>query len=222
MRLPFTTDQFLALFATYNNLLWPAVVALWVITLIGIVQLLRGRANHRLLSALLTLHWVWSGAVYHGGFFTRINPAAWLFAVLFVGQAGAFLWVGVVQGRLQFEPGRTTRHAAAAAFLVLSLAYPFLAILSGHPWPGVPVFAVPCPTLLFTTGMLLMLAPPLPRGLFVVPIGWALTGGSAAIVLGITPDLLLVAAAIALAMMVVSRASVRDTDNAAAAGNFPR
>ena len=43
-------------------------------------------------------HWAWSALAYHAAFFTRINPAAWLFAALFLVQATAFFWSGVVRG----------------------------------------------------------------------------------------------------------------------------
>src|SRR5688572_3985311 len=36
------------------------------------------------LSALLAWHWAWSAVAYHMAFFTRINPAAWPFAALFL------------------------------------------------------------------------------------------------------------------------------------------
>ena len=55
-------------------------------------------------SALLVGHWAWSALAYHVAFFTRINPAAWLFAALFIAQAVLFFRVGVVQRRLSFAP----------------------------------------------------------------------------------------------------------------------
>jgi hypothetical protein len=58
---------------------------------------------------------------------------------------------------------------------------------------------VPCPTTLFTAGCLLAAVPPVPRWLLVIPALWSLVGGSAALLLGITPDLMLFAAGAALA-----------------------
>ena len=65
MQVPFTHDQFLNLFAAYNTALWPVAILLWLATLAGIVQLVRGRARGPGLAALLTLHWAWSGVAYH-------------------------------------------------------------------------------------------------------------------------------------------------------------
>ncbi len=105
MRLPFTKEQFFDLFAAYNGAVWPAIVALWIASVIVSVLLLRSqRPPDRWISALLAAHWAWSALAYHLAFFTRINPAAWAFAALFLLQAVAFFWYGVVQGRLAFAP----------------------------------------------------------------------------------------------------------------------
>ena len=60
------------------------------------------------------------------------------------------------------------------------------------------MFAVPCPTALFTAGIMLTAIPPAPRSLFIVPIAWTAVGGSAALALGMTPDLVLFVAGVCL------------------------
>ena len=155
MQLPFTEAQFLEVFRAYNVAFWPVAVGLWLATFALTVELLRGRAHSGALSALTAVHWAWSGVVYHAVFFARINPAAWLFAALFVVEAGAFLWFGVLKRRLVLRVTRTPRDLLAVVFLVYSLVYPLLVWLSGHRFPSAPLYAVPCPTTLFTAGVLL-------------------------------------------------------------------
>jgi hypothetical protein len=58
----------------------------------------------------------------------------------------------------------------------------------------------PCPTTIFTFGVLLLSARPLPALLLVIPLAWAAIGGSAAVLLGVREDLTLTAAA-AIAVM---------------------
>ena len=70
MGLPFSRDQFLDVFAAYNTALWPAATILWLASLAGVVQLVRGRAHGVGLSALLAVHWAWSGVIYHARFFS--------------------------------------------------------------------------------------------------------------------------------------------------------
>ncbi len=204
MGLPFSRDQFLDVFAAYNTALWPVAVALWVATLAGVVQLVRGRAHGAGLSALLVVHWAWSGVAYHARFFSGINPAAWLFAVLFVTQAAALAWTGVARRRLRFDWGRSPRHALAGMLLLFALAYPGLALGTGHDWPRTPTFGVPCPTVLFTAGLLLAAVPPVPRWLLVIPVLWSLVGGSAALLLGVVPDPMLFVAGTALVVFAMA------------------
>ena len=83
-------------------------------------------------------------------------------------------------------------------FIVYALAYPALVQLTGHQPPRAPLFGVPCPTALLTAGLLLATESPAPRGLLVIPVAWSLLAGTAALFLGVTPDLMLFAAAAAL------------------------
>ena len=127
MRLPFTKEQFFDLFAAYNAAVWPAIVALWMASVIVSVLLLRSRHSpDRWISALLAAHWAWSALAYHVAFFTRINPAAWAFAALFLLQAAAFLWFGVVQGGLSFAPWRSRWAVVAWILIGYALVYPGL------------------------------------------------------------------------------------------------
>lgn len=68
-----------------------------------------------------------------------------------------------------------------------------------------PSFGVPCPTTLLTVGLLLGLEPGRLRGLFVVPLLWSLVGGSAAFLLGVRTDLMLLVGAVALVFAMLSR-----------------
>ena len=70
----------------------------------------------------------------------------------------------------------------------------------------------PCPVTIFTFGMLLLTVRPVPRWLFVIPFIWSLIGGSAAILLQVPQDWLLLASGfIALPLMVLrDRQAIQD------------
>src|SRR5688572_729095 len=97
MILPFSTDQFFDVFRAYNAAVWPMQ---WVLNGLGVITaglLLRGRsADIRLVAAGLAFLWAWSGVVYHMVFFRTINPAAWVFGIVFVAAALWLVWSGVV------------------------------------------------------------------------------------------------------------------------------
>lgn len=204
MTLPFTNAQFFELLGAYNSAFWPAVAALWVVSLFIVVQFIRQPLNAGVIGGLLAVHWAWSGVAYHIAYFTQINAAAWLFGALFVGQAVLFM-LALGRGRLRFDWRLDGRHMVAAAFLALSLLYPAAAMLTGHGWPRMPAFAVPCPTTLLTTGFLVAAVPSFPRWLLVVPVFWAVVGGSAAVLLGVVPDITLFGAGVTLAILALRR-----------------
>jgi Family of unknown function (DUF6064) len=119
--------------------------------------------------ALLALHWAWSDVAYHALFFAGINPTAWLFAALFAVQAGASAWTGVALRRLTIDWGCSQRHPLAGILLLFALAYPGLALVTGHDWPRAHLWgAVPHDGV--HRGPLLAAVRPVPRWLFVVPV----------------------------------------------------
>ena len=205
MPLPFTREQFFDLFAAYNEALWPLVVALWIVSAVIVVrQLSESHQHDRWASALLAGHWAWSALAYHAAFFTSINPAAWLFAALFLGQAVLFFHVGVIQRRLSFAPWGNAWAPLAWSLIAYSLAYPAINAIEHRSLLRIPTFGLPCPTTIFTAGVL-MLATPRCWSLSVVPVIWAAIGGSATFVLGVYADGALPMAGLALAIFSVRR-----------------
>ena len=200
MQLPFTREQFFDLFAAYNEALWPGAVALWIASAVIVARLLSARRPHdRWISALLVGHWAWSALAYHVAFFTRINPAAWLFATLFLGEAVLFFRVGVVQRHLSFARWGNAWAPLAWGLIGYSLAYPAINSIDHLSLLSIPTFGLPCPTTIFTAGVL-MLATPRSRRLATVPVIWSVIGGSATFLLGVHADVALPIAGMALAI----------------------
>ena len=207
MQLPFTKAQFFDLFVAYNEALWPAAVVLWIASAVILALRLSARRPHdRWISALLVTHWAWSALAYHVAFFTRINPAAWLFAALFLGQAVLFFRVGVVQRRLSFAPWDNAWAPLAWGLIAYSLAYPAINAIDHFSLLRIPTFGVPCPTTIFTAGVL-MLATPRSWGLSTVPVIWCVIGGSATLLLGVHADFALPIAGLALAIFAARRST---------------
>jgi hypothetical protein len=197
MQLPFTTGQFFDLFAAYNEALWPALAALWIASLIASLLLLSSwPPSGRCIGGLLAVHWIWSALAYHATFFTRINPAAWLFAVLFLLQGLLFVR-SAVRNRLSFTPWGHAWAPAAWSLIAYSLLYPGLNAALHLSISRIPTFGAPCPTTIFTAGVL-MLSTTRSWGLSIIPVTWSLIGGSAAVLLGVSADYALPIAGMAL------------------------
>jgi hypothetical protein len=199
MMLPFTYDQFLDVFASYNHALWPPAAVLWLASATVFVQLLRGRTvNGVTISGFLAVHWAWAGVAYHLVYFRSINPAAVGFAALFVAQAMVFLWRGVARRALNFRVGSSAWTWIGMALIVYALIYPAVGLVSGLRYPRLPTFGVPCPTGILTAGLLLLAPSREARWVAPIALAWAAIGGSAAFVLSIRADLVLVAAGLLL------------------------
>ena len=200
MPLPFTVDQFLAVFADYNRAVWPAQVLLYGVGLVLVILAYLGRARAaRWVGLGLALLWAWMGGVYHLGFFRQINPGAVLFGITFLLQALLFAIWGVTHRATEGGTVRSFDAWAGGALLGYALVvYPLLGWALGHRYPSSPTFGLPCPTTIATLGVLMWVRPQPPWWLLTIPLLWAVVGTGAAFSLGIREDLgLLVAGVVA-------------------------
>ena len=211
MRLPFTAEQFFAVFREYNEAVWPAQAILLALALVSVVLVfLRRSWCGPAISVVLALLWTWLAFQYHFRFFSRINGLAFAFGGLAVVEAGLLIWHGAIHRRLRFASASRPRIAMAGGLVAFALViYPLWSALSGHPYPTMPTFGLPCPTTIFTLGTLGFLVPPYPRGPLLIPIAWCAIGGQAAFLLAVPQDLgLLVAGLFGLGLLVAARTPV--------------
>lgn len=204
MQLPFTVEQFFGVIRQYNVAVWPTQAFLLALALVALYLALRPhRYSGVAISAILYGLWAWTGLAYHLAFFTAVNPLAYAFAAASLVGAWVFLWEGVVQRRLEFRLTRGLRPMVGLGLVVFSLvAYPAWSMAAGHGYPELPTFGLPCPTTLFTVGMLALLAEPYPRAPLAVPVAWCFVGVQAAFLFDVPPDFALLAAAgVGIALM---------------------
>ena len=210
--LPFTQAQFFAVFAEYNAAVWPAQAVAYLLGIAAMVLLLRPAAwAGRLIGVGLGVLWLWTGVAYHGLHFAAINRAALAFAVLFVVQGFALLAAAAL-GRLHFER-RGNAGAWVGWFLIVyaMAVYPLIGVAIGHAAVELPAFGItPCPLTIFTFGVLLLATPPVPWWLLAVPLAWSLIGGSAAFLLHVPQDWLLLFSGLGVAALLY-RARSRGT-----------
>lgn len=192
--LPFTRAEFLQVFSAYNEAIWPAQIVAYGLGIFAAALLLLrpGAAADRLIAAALASMWLWTGIGYHMLFFSGVNRLAPLFGGLFVLQ-GALLLVGGFSGWLRFRRGSGLRFWIAWTFVIYATAaYPLLGLILGHRYPEMPMFGVtPCPVTIFTLGFILTLQGPAKWPVLAIPLAWSLVGGSAAFLLDVPQDWLL-------------------------------
>lgn len=193
MNLPFTEEQFFAVFSDYNEAIgWVPVVA-YALGLLAVALAVRGTLRGtRVISAILTLFWGWMGAVYHLEFFIEINPLAVAFGVAFLLQSAIFLHASIRSQPIPRFTARADMRGGLGVVLMLyaMVVYPIVGIILGRSYPAVPLFGVaPCPTTIFTLGLFLWSRGPLSARLWMIPVVWALVGTTAAWTLGVWEDL---------------------------------
>lgn len=204
--LPFTREQFFAMFATYNSANSAAVIGAYPVAFAALVIAWRARPQAgRTIGVILAFMWGWVGFVYHGIYFSQINPLAKLFAGAFLIQSVLFAIAGLRHG-LRFGPRNRLRSVAGAVLIFYAMvAYPLIGLLLGEHYPAMPLFGVaPCPLLIFTFGLLVW-ASCAAWWLWVVPLLWSVIGGSASVVLSVPQDAALPVSAVAVLLMLLTR-----------------
>ena len=198
MKIPFTSAEFYGVFSAYNTAVWPMQLPLLALGVLAVVLLVRQNKNASVgISAILTFLWVWQALGYHVAFFTAINPLAYVFAAVCMAGAAAIFWLGVVRRTLIFKATSGWRTGAGLASIIFAVfIYPAWTYLVGHRYPAFPTFGLPCPTTLFTIGLLAFLVKPYPRSVFLAPVLWCFVGSQAAFVFDVTADLGLIIAGI--------------------------
>jgi hypothetical protein len=198
MKLPFTIEQFLEIFRDYNLSVYPAQFILFFLALVAMYCTFRPGSNtDRLISSILSILWLWMGIIYHIIFFTAINKMAYVFGGLFILQSVIFFQYGVIQQKLSFRFQKTLKNITGLFLILFALfLYPFLGNINGHLYPASPTFGLPCPTTIFSFGLLLMCERRPATYLFIIPLLWSLIGFTASFILGMTEDVSLILSAI--------------------------
>lgn len=219
MNIPFNVADFMNVFRLYNSSFHFMPPLMYLLGIGSICLLFSRRAvSNRIISGILAFYWMWMGAVYHIGYFSSINAASILFGLLFIVQGLVFLLYGSVAGRIAFHAGASAK-SAVALFLILyaMIVYPILGHSLGHVYPKSPVFGMaPCPTTIFTFGLLLLSKVRLPIYLHLIPFLWAIVGLSAAVNLAVYEDFGLAIAGLLGTVMIMN--GNRRLKNAGAGG----
>lgn len=206
MKTPFTAEQFLEIFKTYNQAVWPMQIVFYLLGIVAIYLTFKPTPkSHKVISGVLFFFWLWMGVVYHLIFFTTINKAAYLFGAVFILQSMLFLAYGVFQSKLSFA-FRYDRYGMVGIILIVFalIIYPVLGYSAGHVYPYSPTFGLPCPTTIFTFGLLLLCEKKCPLGILVIPFVWSIIGFTAAFHFGVVEDIgLLVAGVLTLILVIV-------------------
>ena len=190
MNLPFTTEQFLQVFTNYNQTIWPLQILFILLAVICVILIFRNSVyTNVIVPAILAFFWLWMGVIYHIIYFSKINSAAYLFGGIFVLEAVLIIYFSIVRKKIELGYNRDLFSYSGITLIIFAIAiYPLIGFFFGHIFPASPTFGLPCPTTIFTFGILLFNKGKLPVGLIIIPVIWSLIGFTAALKLGIYED----------------------------------
>ena len=191
MKPPFTLQQFLEVFTSYNEGVFPMQVLFYLMGAIAIYLALKPNAHSdKIISSIMAFFWLWMGVVYHLIYFTDINKLAYLFGAFFIIQGVLFVVLGIFQNKLSFQFRADKFGITGMILMVFALIiYPILGYFLGHIYPSSPTFGLPCPTTIFTFGLLLLNQKKCPICILIIPFIWSIIGFMAAFQFGIFEDM---------------------------------
>lgn len=204
MALPFTYEEFINVFKSYNLAVFPAQIIAYALGLFSLVIFLFRKTQARIINIILGGFWSFTGIFYHFLYFSEINRAAFLFGILFIAQGIIFFYQAFENRRLKYHLDLSKfdimQFFAIIFFLYSLVIYPLLSQAFGHYYPYAPSFGItPCPTVIFTIAFLLLSENKLFLGFWIIPFLWAFIGFFAATQLGMIEDYgLLISALIAV------------------------
>jgi hypothetical protein len=186
-------EQFFSVFARANAAVWPMQLVWYAAALAAVVLAIRPvRRSSQLIAGFLAVYYVWIGIVYFAIFYSAINDHAMAAGAMFVLGGALFLLAGVIRQDLQFRPPQWDLWGVTGGVIMLYAlaAYPVIGALTGHSFPAAPLFGLaPCPSAIFTAGLLLWTRPRVPLYVLVVPLVWLMAQAPAeALAMGVVAD----------------------------------
>ena len=191
MQLPFSTEEFFNVFKTYNEAVFPLQIIFYLVAFYCIYLLFKSNKNNsKIIAGALSFFWLWIGIIYHIIYFSSINKAAYFFGILNIIQGGLFFIYGVVFNKLSlgFQKNAFNYIGLLLIFYAL-IIYPILGYFLGHKYPYSPTFGLPCPTTIFTFGILLFVNKKISLWLLIIPLVWSIIGFGAALKLSVYEDI---------------------------------
>ena len=207
MPTPSALDRFLRLMESYNGAVWPLQLVAYALAIAAVLLALKGgRRSSQVALVIVALFWLWVGIVFNGTYLGAISGGAAAAAVVFVLQGAVFLLAAFSGGGLGVR-ARADAYGVAGWALVLyaTLGYPAIEYLLGRGFPrSLPFGLVPCPTTVFTLGVLLWSTTRVPAYVLAIPFLYSL-GGVGPVSIGIVEDAGLVAAGLVSTGMILYR-----------------
>ena len=162
--------------------------------------------KNKIIGGYIGVLWIWIGIAYHIGYFTLINPAAYIFGILFILQ-GLFTLFETFRGqKLQFKiDGGIIDYFAYFILFFAIIIYPILLYFLENSIYTTITLGLPCPSTILTFGFFMLSTRSFTKYLLIIPGIWTIIGTSAAFNFGVYPDYMMLITAIVSTVYLLSR-----------------
>jgi len=204
--LSFNIEEFLMVLERYNLSIWPLQIIAWLLGIVALFFLIRKtKYSSQIILGVLALYWFWNGIVFCPIFWAPTYKYAYLFAAFCIIQGFLFM-TGIFRPNISFGAGKNLFSVTGILFVVYAMAgYQLVGYFKGHIYPSFfPFGLVPCPTTIFTFGILLMTDKKLPKYYLFIPLVTSIMG-VLAVYKGVLEDIGLIVAGIAGTFMIILR-----------------
>ena len=192
----------------YNNLIFPVQIIMLAVAVVLTYFLFfkPGSIVNKLMKAYLAFAFAWAGLMFPIYGFSKI-----IFTIYYLVLASLFI-IDIFRAKIEFKLPETNGKKYFVLFLIISafVLYPLIEYISGHSYPGIPLFGVaPCPTIIFSLALLIGSIPKVDKKIFILLIIPAISYGFIVpITLGVWADSLLLVSGIYGLFMVVKNCRV--------------
>jgi hypothetical protein len=172
-------EQLLNDFAKYNLAIWPMQIIVYILGIVALCLAIRQtRYSSRIVAGVLSFLWLWIAIVPRWLDPTRGLSVIDGYYVPLSALQGVMHLADVFRPRVSFGSHRDAYSIAGILFIGYAMVgYPVVAHLLGRGYPQSPPFGlVPCPTMVFTVGLLLLADPKVPKRFLAAPFLWGIIG----------------------------------------------
>lgn len=171
-------EGFLAILEKYNTDIWPLQIIAYMLGIAVIVMAVKRTGfSNRAISLILSFFWLWSGIVFCVLYWNKSFKLAYVFGILLTVQGLIFLY-GFIRQNISFSyPGDFYSSYGILMIFYAMIGYFLIGLFIGHTYPhSFPFGLVPCPTAIFTLGILLWTDKKVPKYILIIPALLSLAG----------------------------------------------
>jgi len=168
-------EKLMSVFVEYNLATWPMQVFAYLAAHVRLYSAFKQtRCANNIALGILSFFWIWTGLVFCIFFWAPSYPAAYAFGILFIAEGLVFL-LNAMNPTLSFHAQRNQFTLVGGIVIAYAMVgYPLVGYFLGHVYPrSLPFGLVPCPTAVFTLGLLMLTDKKIPRFVLVIPVIWS-------------------------------------------------